>query len=107
MVSGNGGWKPLVWLQLSSWIVYFHTDDYNSRVYTYERGMLYSFSFPAYYGKGVRYALWAKAQVNKHLSLTAKIGTTDYLDRDHISSGLQEIQQSAMTDLEMQLKWNF
>lgn len=107
MVSGNGGWKPLVWLQLSSWIAYFHTDDYNSRVYTYERGMLYSFSFPAYYGKGVRYALWAKAQVNKHLSLTAKIGTTDYLDRDHISSGLQEIQQSAMTDLEMQLKWNF
>ena len=31
---------------------YFHTTGYDSRLYTYERGPLYSFSFPAYYGEG-------------------------------------------------------
>ena len=39
--------------------------------------------------------------------LIAKIGVTDYLDRDHISSGLQQINHSSQTDADIQMKWNF
>ena len=33
-----------------------------------------------------------------------KVATTDYFDRDHISSGLQQIDASSQTDIEMQLR---
>ena len=32
----------------------FRTDDYNSRIYTWENDLLYSFSIPALSGKGSR-----------------------------------------------------
>lgn len=95
------------WLRLNATVGYFHTDDYDSRVYTYERGMLYTFSFPSFYGEGIRYALSARADVAKGLLLIAKVGTTDYFDRPVISSGLQQIGRSSKTDVELQLRWKF
>ena len=32
--------------------IWFHTDDYDSRVYASERGLLYTFYTPSFYGKG-------------------------------------------------------
>ena len=98
-------WSPL--LQTSAQIAYFHTDDYQSRLYAYERGLLYSFSFPASYGEGIRYSLHVRAALSTSLLVVAKIGTTDYFDRDHISSGRQQINSSSKTDLELQVRWKF
>ena len=86
---------------------YFHTDDYDSRVYTYERGMLYEFGFPVYYGEGLRYALTLRSDITSRLMLQAKLGVTDYFDRDHISSGLAQIDRSSKTDLWLQVRWKF
>ena len=83
---------------------YFDTDDYDSRVYAYERGMRYSQSFPSYYGNGMRCAVLAETKFSKKFSLTAKIGTTKYFDRDKVGSSYQEIDSSVVTDLEIQLK---
>ena len=97
-----------VWhLHLAGTIGYFNTDDYSSRIYTYERGPLYSFTFPAFYGEGIRYAIFSRLDITPSLLLIAKCGTTDYFDRNHISSGLQQIDHSSQTDLELQLKWKF
>ncbi|MCX6255818.1 MAG: hypothetical protein NTV31_15275 [Bacteroidia bacterium] len=43
-------------IPLSIWLRYciFGTDDYESRLYTWENDLLYSFSIPALYGKGSR-----------------------------------------------------
>lgn len=86
---------------------YFHTSDYNSRLYAYERTTLYNFSFPTFYGEGIRGALFARANINKNLILIGKIGTTKYFDRTHISSSLQQIDHSYKTDVDLQLKWKF
>ena len=83
---------------------YFDTDDYDSRVYTYERGMLYSFSFPAYYGNGIRMAMYGCSDFSEKITIIAKIGMTKYFDRDKIGSGYQEIDGSMMSDLELQLR---
>ena len=83
---------------------YFDTDDYDSRVYAYERVLRYSFSFPAYYGNGVRFALFATSTFSDKVSVTAKVGTTKYFDRDKIGSSYQEIDSSSATDLELQLR---
>lgn len=86
-------------------ITYFNSDDYNSRIYVYERNPLYSFYSPSFYGEGIRYTFMAKANVLKRLVVTAKIGTTNYFNRSTISSGNQMIDASSQTDLDLQLKW--
>lgn len=86
---------------------YFHTGDYDSRLFIYEPGLLYQLSFPSFYGKGIRYSIMAKTTIIKNLQVTVKAGTTDYFDRNHISSGDQLIHKSAITDLELQIRWKF
>lgn len=104
MLSENASFCPFPWLNLTATAAYFHTDSYASRIYSYERGPLYSFSFPVYYGKGIRYALFLRSDISQQWMIIAKCSTTNYLDRDHISSGLQQIDRSVMTDLEIQIR---
>lgn len=95
------------WLQATATLAYFHTQDYNSRLYTYEPGALYQLSFPMFYGHGIRYMVKIKADIGHHLMCMAKLGTSDFFDRDHISSGYQRIDHSHQTDLDLQLRWKF
>lgn len=88
-------------------IGYFNTDDFNSRIYCYERGLLYTFAFPMFSGEGMRYAINVRWDANSKLMFMAKLGTTHYFDRDKIGSSYQQINQSSQTDLEMQLRWRF
>ncbi len=106
MLSENMGYQ---WhrLRLQGSLGYFHTSDYASRIYAYEPGLLYQMSFGSYYGEGIRYTVVARSEIGKHLLMIAKIGTTDYFDRSHISSGLQEISRSSQSDVEIQVKWKW
>ena len=94
-------------LRLSGSFGYFHTQDYSSRIYVYEPGLLYQMSFGSFYGEGIRYAMVARSEINEHLLVIAKLGTTDYFDRKRISSGKQEIAGSRKMDLEIQVKWKW
>ncbi len=94
-------------LRLSGVLGYFHTSDYASRIYVYEPGLLYQMNFGSYYGEGIRYAIVARSDIGKHLLIIAKLGTTDYFDRSHISSGLQEISRSSQSEVEVQVKWKW
>lgn len=95
------------WLRLSGSFSYFHTQDFSSRIYAYEPGLLYQMSFSSFYGEGIRCALVARSEIGKHLLVIAKLGSTNYFDRSHISTGLQEIATSHQTDLEIQMKWKW
>lgn len=95
------------WLRLNAGMGYFHTDSYDSRVYLYERGPLYTYNCNQFYGEGIRYWLMARANIGQQLMLTAKIGVTDYFDRTTIGSSYQQIAASSQTDLDVQLRWKF
>lgn len=107
MVSQSAGYKYGERLECNAGVGYFQTQDYDSRIYTYERGMLYDFSFPMFYGKGMRFFLHLRTKPIKNLQLICKVATTKYFDRYKISSGHQEINDSKKTDLEIQAKWKF
>ena len=95
------------WLRLNGGLGYFHTDSYNSRVYLYELGPLYTYSSQMFYGEGLRYWLMARANIGKRLTLTTKFGVTDYFDRTTIGSSYQQIDASSLSDLDLQLRWKF
>lgn len=106
MLSENAAWKWR-WLYARASVGYFNTDDYASRVYAYEPGMFYSFYFHSFSGHGMRSTLNIRATIGNNLIAIAKLGSTHYFDRSTISSGLQQINSSTQTDLELQVKWKF
>lgn len=103
MVSQEATWKYR-WLQMDANMGWFHTDDYNSRIYLYEKSVLYDHASTMYYGHGIHYALMARAELTKRLTFSAKMAVTDYFDRTTISSGLQQVSKSSMADLLVQLR---
>ena len=83
----------------------FDAKDYNARIYAYESDVLYSFSVPALYGKGMRVYLLGKVKLFDTLTLYARIGRTIYTDRDEIGSGLTLIEGNHKTDLKVEAIW--
>ena len=83
----------------------FDARDYNARIYAYESDVLYSFSVPALYGKGMRVYLLGKVKLFDALTLYARIGRTIYSDRDEIGSGLTLIEGNHKTDLKVEAIW--
>lgn len=104
MITQNANYVLRKRLNINCSFGYFNTDSYDSRVYSYEKGMLYSYYFPSFYGHGVRGSLLASYDLLKNITLLAKIGTTKYFDREFIGSSYQKINQSSATDLELQLR---
>ena len=98
---------PRLSLRTSLSGVWFHTQDYASRVYMYEQGLLYAFSMMSLYGRGERWAWTMDYNWKKRLTFQVKWGWTHYRDRSTISSGAEEIQGNNKYDLQFQirLKW--
>ena len=108
MISQSIGWKPTTLpLQMDGYLAWFHTDDYNSRVSSYEKNILYAFNMPSFYGDGMRFALTFRLDIWKRLSLSANLAHTHYWDRDLIGTDTEEISGSDKTDLYALLRWKF
>ena len=105
LVGMSGKWArghfPLKGALSGAW---FDTDNYDTRSYIYEPGLLYAYSMYSFYGKGIRLAINLSYSLGKWFMIQAKYGWTHYLDRNTISSGLEEIRGCNKTDLQIQLK---
>lgn len=94
-------------IQVHANMGYFHTNDYDSRIYAYERGPLYTFSSTMFYGKGIHGSLLFRHDINAHWMVIAKMGYTRYFDRDTIGTALQAIAHNWKADLDLQCRWKF
>lgn len=86
---------------------YFETDSYNSRLYAYENDVLYSYSIPVFYDKGIRYYCNINYDVNKKITLWLKWGQTVYRDRTTVGSGLDEIAGRIRSEIKLQGMYKF
>lgn len=86
---------------------YFETDGYNSRLYAYENDVLYSFSIPVFYGKGYRTYLNINYDVNRKITLWARISQFYYPAQNPIGSALDQINKNHKTELKLQLLYKF
>lgn len=103
MLSEHATWQWR-WLKADACFGWFRTDDYDSRIYMYERSVQNDYSFPMYYGRGLRYAVMLRADIGRRFVVAAKVGVTNYFDRSTIASGLQTINRSSMADMLVQLR---
>ncbi|WP_448777258.1 helix-hairpin-helix domain-containing protein [Bacteroides congonensis] len=86
---------------------YFFTDSYDSRVYASEKGLLYTFYTPSFQGRGFRFSIRLRYELNKHWLFITKFGETVYLDRNEIGSGNDLIRGNKKADIQMQLRIKF
>ena len=66
---------------------YCETDGYDSRIYAYENDVLYSYSIPAFSGKGYRYYINLQLDTGKRLSIWARWAQTLYLGKKYAAGG--------------------
>ena len=92
---------------LKGLIAYFHTDDYDSRIYLYEPNLSHTIVFPMLYGEGMRFVVLAQTRLSDNLHFAAKMATTKYFDREVIGTGLQQIKHSWQSDMDLLLRWSF
>ena len=85
----------------------FDTKSYNSRVYMYENDVLYAYSFPVLYGKGIRYYLVLQRNIGKYVDVWLRFAQTFYNDRSTISSGLNEIDGNTQSEIKVQVRVKF
>ncbi|WP_462250424.1 helix-hairpin-helix domain-containing protein [Ferruginibacter sp.] len=86
---------------------YFETDSYNSRLYAYENDVLYSYSIPVFYDKGLRYYVNANYDVNKKISVWLKWSQTVYKNKTLVGSGLDEIKGNKKSEVKLQAIYKF
>jgi len=82
----------------------FDTDDYDNRMYVYERDVWLAFSFPAYYGVGIRNYLLIQYTVSKKVDLWFRWAHVRYTDRNTIGSGGETIDGNTRNDLKLQAR---
>ena len=86
---------------------YFETEGYDSRLYAFENDVLFSYSIPVFYGKGVRYYLNVNYDINKKLSVWFRVAQTIYKDQTIVGTGLDEINGNKKTEIKIQLQYQF
>lgn len=85
----------------------FDTSNYSVRISSYEKGLLYAFSIPSFYGQGVRFALNMRYDLSKKMIFLMKFGQTRYTDRKEIGKGMEAIQGNVKADMNIQIRWKF
>ncbi|MBO4663981.1 MAG: helix-hairpin-helix domain-containing protein [Bacteroidaceae bacterium] len=86
---------------------YFNTDTYNARIYSYEPSLLYTFGMSSYYYEGFRIIALASIPLTPNLTITSKIGTTHFHNKQTIGPGTQSILSPHKEDLQIQLRLKF
>lgn len=85
----------------------FDTDDFNSRIYSYENDIQYEFAVPFFYEKGKRFYFLAKYKLNRSLALEARYSLTSYSNLDIISQGgNDEIRGNNRSEIKVQMRWS-
>lgn len=85
----------------------FNTDSWNSRIYSYESDMLYTFSVPAYYSKGTRTYFLIKYSPTNKIDCWVRWSRTYFSDLKEIGSGLDVIDGNVKSDVRLMLRVRF
>jgi len=93
---------------MSARLAYFNTQDFDSRIYTFENDLIFNFSIPFFQGKGYRYYLNARYDVSRVLTAEFRIAQVHFDNASAIiSTGNNLIIGDTKTDAKIQLRLRF
>jgi len=102
----QGVFEPSEHFRITYRYMMFDAPEWENRIYVYEPGTRYSFSFPAWNGKGTRNLVVMHKKKKKRLTLHGKLGITQYAHHRGTGSGYDLRKGNMVSDLELQLQVN-
>lgn len=85
----------------------FETSGFNTRIYSYENDVLYSYSVPAYQGKGIRFYLNGRYSIARGTDLWLRYALISYANQETAGSGGDLINGNRRSDIRLQLRFQF
>ena len=85
----------------------FETSGFNTRIYAYENDVLYSYSVPAYQGKGMRFYLNGRYTISRGTDLWLRYALISYANQEAIGTGGDLINGNKRSDFRVQLRFQF
>ena len=85
----------------------FDTDDYDNRLYVFEKNVWLAYSFPAYYGVGIRNYVLVQYKLSDKIDLWWRWSRTHYVDREEIGTGTETIAGNSGNDVKFQVRIRF
>lgn len=92
-------------VRLDARFALFDTDDFETRIYTYEHDLLYSFSVPALFDRGQRSYVLVRVNPVPALTIESKYSLTWYPHRRTIGSGLNATTGNRIREVRLQIRW--
>lgn len=96
--------KPL---SVNGRLQYFKTDSSDSRLYSFESDVLYSYSIPQFTGQGFRYYINVNYDASRKMTVWLRWAQTIYTNKTAIGSSLDEIQGNKRSEVKLQVMYNF
>ncbi len=104
MVYQDVSYRPVqIPLAVSFRFAWFDTDTYDSRIYAYEQDMTSGFTFSPLYSRGYRTYLMIRYDIGKFVSCRLRISQSNFLDKNAVGSGWDEIEGSTRTEVKLQV----
>lgn len=101
-------WQPVkLPISASARFALFRTDDFDTRIYAYENDLLYNFSVPFYYYKGIRWYLNFTYKPVKGLSVAFRFSQFVYPEETTVGSGYDMINGITKTEVKIQVRYRF
>ena len=85
----------------------FETSGFNTRIYSYENDVLYSYSVPAYQGKGIRFYINGRYTISRGTDLWLRYSLVRYTNQETTGSGGDLINGNKRSDVRLQLRFQF
>lgn len=85
----------------------FDIDAWDARIYAFENDLLYFFSVPAFFNRGVRYYTMVKYEPARNLHFWLKVARTHYSNVDGVGTGLMRINEPTRTEIRAQMRIKF
>ena len=92
---------------VSARLIFFKTDNWDTRIYLYEKDVLYHFSIPVLYDEGTRFYINFNRSIGNKIKLWVKYGRTVYNNKQSIGTGDNEITGNLKTEIRAQIRINF
>jgi hypothetical protein len=99
--------SPKALWQVSLRYLFHDTDNYNSRIYTFEPDVLYGFSVPAFSGNGSRVVANAKLKIAQQWELWCRYSQSVTYDSQSIGSGYDRINHPHKSEVKLQIRHTF
>jgi len=101
-------WQPKkIPITASARFAIFRTDDFDTRLYAYENDLLYNFSVPFYYNKGIRWYINFTYKPAKGLSVAFRLSQFVYPEESSVGSGYDMINGITKTEMKIQIRYRF